>query len=183
MRCLSSRGFSLIELAIVLVIVGLLISVTIRGSEMIKSAKIKSMAKDLRSYYAAIYTFLDRMGRLPGDTDKDGRMDDTNPFDELESQNLAVRKSSPYGSNYNIGWRSDIPSTSGNMSANCIYVREIPVKVARIMDDQLDDGLADNIPQNDSGRRTGNFRFTSGGSGGWCGGSPTTRVTVYYIID
>ena len=173
MRKNGDRGFTLVELAIVLVIVGLLLGAVLRGSEMIRNARIKSIQNDLRGYYAAIYTFLDRMGRLPGDTDRDGRIDDTDPFNELEAQNIAVRKSSPFGGNYNIWWRTGIPDTHGSTSANCIYVGNIPVQVARTIDDQIDDGLADNNPQNDSGRRSGSFRY-SGTSG---------RVTIYYIID
>ena len=170
---MKEKGFTLVELAIVLVIIGLLLAAVLRGSEMVRNARIKSLQNDLRGYFAAVYTFLDRMGRLPGDTDRDGRIDDTDPFNELEAQNIAVRKSSPFGGNYNIGWVGGIPTPSGSMWANAIWVSNIPVEVARIVDDQMDDGLADNYPGNDSGRRTGSFRY-SGTSG---------RVTIYFLLD
>ena len=169
----DSRGFTLVELAIVLVIIGLLIGAVLRGTEMIRNARIKAIQNDLRGYYAAVYTFLDRNGRLPGDTDRDGKMDETNPFDELEAQNIAVRKSSPFGGNYEMGWFSGIPKPSGSTSANAVRVRNVPVEVARRIDDQLDDGLADNTPGNDSGRRTGQFRYVISGD----------RATVYYLLD
>lgn len=172
-RKVRDRGFTLVELAIVLVIIGLLLAAVLRGSEMVRNARIKGIQNDLRGYFAAVYTFLDRMGRLPGDTDRDGRIDDTDPFNELEAQNIAVRKASPFGGNYNLGWRSGIPTPSGSMTANAIWVGNIPVEVARIIDDQMDDGLADNYPGNDSGRRTGSFRY-SGTSG---------RVTIYFLLD
>ncbi|CAN6133542.1 Prokaryotic N-terminal methylation site [Methylophilaceae bacterium] len=40
-------GFTLIELAIVLVIIGLLLGGVLKGQELINSAKVKSMATDV----------------------------------------------------------------------------------------------------------------------------------------
>jgi len=172
-RSMKDKGFTLVELAIVLVIIGLLLAAVLRGSEMVRNARIKAVQNDLRGYFAAVYTFLDRMGRLPGDTDRDGQIDDTDPFDELESENIAVKKTCPFGGDYNIEWANGIPAESGNYSANTIWVDNIPVEVARIIDDKMDDGLADNTPGNDSGRKTGSFRY-DGTSG---------RVKIYFLLD
>jgi len=168
----KDKGFTLVELAVVLVIIGLLLAAVLRGSQVIRNAKIKNLANDLRQYYAAVYTYLDKYSRLPGDTDYDGKMDDRDPIEELERAGLAVRKSSPFGSRYYAGWPS-VPGSSGNVRANAIYVANIPVDVARNLDDKIDDGMADNTPNNDSGRKTGNFRY-NGTSG---------NVTIYFLID
>jgi prepilin-type N-terminal cleavage/methylation domain-containing protein len=64
------RGFNLVELAIVLVIIGLLLGGILKGQALITSAKIKRVNNDFNGITAAIYTYLDRYGTLPGDDDK-----------------------------------------------------------------------------------------------------------------
>lgn len=60
-------GFTLIEIAIVLVIIGLLIAAVLQGQEMINSAKVKNLASDFRQVPVYIYGYLDRFRELPGD--------------------------------------------------------------------------------------------------------------------
>lgn len=60
-------GFTLIEIAIVLVIIGLLIGGVLKGREMITNAKIKRIENDFAGVSAAIYAYQDRYGVLPGD--------------------------------------------------------------------------------------------------------------------
>ncbi len=61
------RGFTLVELAIVLVIIGILIGGIIKGQEMINNAKIKRAYSAQKEISAAIYTYYDRFGKFPGD--------------------------------------------------------------------------------------------------------------------
>ena len=60
-------GFTLVEIAIVLVIIGLLIGGVLKGREMITNAKIKRIENDFSGVSAAIYAYQDRYGVLPGD--------------------------------------------------------------------------------------------------------------------
>ena len=60
-------GFTLVEIAIVLVIIGLLLGGVLKGQELITQAKIKNVANDLNGLTAAIYAYQDRYKRLPGD--------------------------------------------------------------------------------------------------------------------
>jgi prepilin-type N-terminal cleavage/methylation domain-containing protein len=60
-------GFTLIEIAIVLVIIGLLLAAVLQGQEMINSAKVKNLATDFRQIPVYIYSYLDRFRELPGD--------------------------------------------------------------------------------------------------------------------
>lgn len=61
------RGFTLIEIAIVLVIIGLLLGGVLKGQELITQAKIKNVANDMNGVSVAIYAYQDRYKRLPGD--------------------------------------------------------------------------------------------------------------------
>ncbi|MES2579140.1 MAG: prepilin-type N-terminal cleavage/methylation domain-containing protein [Pseudomonadota bacterium] len=63
----KQTGFTLIELAIVLVIIGLLLGGVLRGQELINSAKVKNMARDFQNVQVYIYAYQDRFKVLPGD--------------------------------------------------------------------------------------------------------------------
>ena len=61
------KGFTLVEIAIVLVIIGLLLGGVLKGQELINSAKVKNMATDFRNVPVFIYGYQDKFKRLPGD--------------------------------------------------------------------------------------------------------------------
>ncbi len=61
------EGFSLIELSIVLIIIGLVMAGITGGASLIQSAKVIGMMNELRSYDVAVNTFYAARGRLPGD--------------------------------------------------------------------------------------------------------------------
>jgi prepilin-type N-terminal cleavage/methylation domain-containing protein len=63
----QQSGFTLIELAIVLVIIGLLLGGVLKGQELINSAKVKNMASDFRNIQVYIYAYQDKYRALPGD--------------------------------------------------------------------------------------------------------------------
>jgi prepilin-type N-terminal cleavage/methylation domain-containing protein len=63
----KQTGFTLIELAIVLVIIGLLLGGVLRGQELINSAKVKNMARDFQNVQVYIYGYQDKFKALPGD--------------------------------------------------------------------------------------------------------------------
>ena len=63
----SSKGFTLVEIAIVLVIVGLLIGGVLKGQEMITNAKLKRIESDNAGIAAAMFSYQDRYLQLPGD--------------------------------------------------------------------------------------------------------------------
>ncbi|VVC82499.1 prepilin-type N-terminal cleavage/methylation domain-containing protein [Sideroxydans sp. CL21] len=63
----NQSGFTLIEIAIVLVIIGLLLGGVLKGQELINSAKVKNLATDFRNVPVYIYGYQDKFRALPGD--------------------------------------------------------------------------------------------------------------------
>lgn len=63
----QKNGFTLIELSIVLVIIGLLAGGVLVGRDLIKSAQLRSVISDIDKFNAAANTFKLKYGCLPGD--------------------------------------------------------------------------------------------------------------------
>jgi prepilin-type N-terminal cleavage/methylation domain-containing protein len=63
----KQAGFTLVEIAIVLVIIGLLLGGILKGQEMIIQAKVKNSLTDFSGVSAAFYGYQDRYRAIPGD--------------------------------------------------------------------------------------------------------------------
>jgi prepilin-type N-terminal cleavage/methylation domain-containing protein len=63
----AESGFTLVEIAIVLVIIGLLLGGILKGQEMITQAKIKNLINDFNGVTVAVTSYQDRYRALPGD--------------------------------------------------------------------------------------------------------------------
>lgn len=63
----NQTGFTLIEIAIVLVIIGLLLGGVLKGQELINSAKVKNLASDFKNVPVYVYGYQDKYKSLPGD--------------------------------------------------------------------------------------------------------------------
>jgi prepilin-type N-terminal cleavage/methylation domain-containing protein len=67
-----TRGFTLIELSIVLVIIGLIVGGTLVGRDLINSAAVRAQISQIEKYNQAVATFKGKYGQRPGDiTDPD----------------------------------------------------------------------------------------------------------------
>src|SRR3569833_2534544 len=63
----SQRGFTLVELSIVLVILGLLVGGVLTGQSLIRAAELRSVTTQEQRYVTAVQTFRDKYFALPGD--------------------------------------------------------------------------------------------------------------------
>ena len=63
----KQAGFTLVEIAIVLVIIGLLLGGVLKGQEMIENARIKAVVGDMNGIATAYTSYVDRYRAVPGD--------------------------------------------------------------------------------------------------------------------
>jgi prepilin-type N-terminal cleavage/methylation domain-containing protein len=69
----KARGFTLVEIAIVLVVIGLLLGGILKGQEMVVQARIKNVIADFSGLSVAHYAYQDRYRATPGDDAGAGR--------------------------------------------------------------------------------------------------------------
>lgn len=152
----NQKGFTLVEIAIVLVIIGLLLGALLKGTEMINSAKIKRVVKQADEIRAAALTYQDLYKYLPGDDpapiapgvagDGDGQIDagETGQFFvHLQSRNLitgaytgANYPTHAFGGNVQVLWVAVSART-----INWIQFLNMPGAYALIIDTKYDDGV------------------------------------------
>jgi prepilin-type N-terminal cleavage/methylation domain-containing protein len=63
----GASGFSLVELSIVLVILGLLTGGILTGQNLIRAAELRAVTTEFQTYQTAVMTFRDKYFALPGD--------------------------------------------------------------------------------------------------------------------
>ena len=63
----KQSGFTLVEIAIVLVVIGLLLGGILKGQQLINSARVRNMADQNSGVQAAYFGFIDRFRQIPGD--------------------------------------------------------------------------------------------------------------------
>ena len=95
----QQSGFTLVEIAIVLVIIGLLLGGILKGQELINSAKVKNLANDFRVIPTYIYAYQDKFKALPGD--------DVNVTTHVNGATLATTPAASIGNGViNGNWNS-----------------------------------------------------------------------------
>ena len=147
----NQKGFTLVEIAIVLVIIGLLLGGVLKGQELIENSKIKSVTQDFDGISAAYYAYQDRTGTIPGDNNSDGRVDSiaaTSGFwSALRTEGFITGASSnASGPVHALDGNFTVHSVGFNDSGvgftkNHICATNIDPVVAGGIDTKLDDGI------------------------------------------
>ncbi|NQW93021.1 MAG: prepilin-type N-terminal cleavage/methylation domain-containing protein [Polaromonas sp.] len=71
----KQAGFTLVEMSVVLVVVGLLFGAVVKGQEVVDFAKSQKLINDIKGTEMMIQNFAQTKSRLPGDCDADGIID------------------------------------------------------------------------------------------------------------
>lgn len=152
------KGFTLVEIAIVLVIIGLLLGGVLKGQELINSAKVKNFANDFRNIPLFIYGYQDKYKALPGD--------DAAANAHVTNATTATTPSGLQGNGVINGpWNS-------NLSTDESYLFWQHVRLAGFASGPTDPAATDYIPKNADG---GIIGITSGTN------SPITTLRGTYI--
>src|SRR3974390_2486897 len=76
LRLRNRKGFSLIELAIVLVIIGIIVAAILKGQDLLFNSRTKQFVSAANAWKVAAYGFMDRNNRFPGDEGVNGNISD-----------------------------------------------------------------------------------------------------------
>ncbi len=140
----SQSGFTLVEIAIVLVIIGLLLGGVLKGQELINSAKVRGLISDLEQIRTATYMYQERFRALPGD--------DAGVVNHLGAASGAVLATTPNGTVGN--GRIDGDWNSGTASDEA-YLFWQHVRIANMLSGTTNTAAADYPPNNVEGGRLG----------------------------
>ncbi|MDG4811707.1 prepilin-type N-terminal cleavage/methylation domain-containing protein [Hydrogenovibrio sp. 3SP14C1] len=159
MSLVRQKGFTLVEMAIVLVIIGLLLGGVLKGQELINGAKIKNIHNDSQSIVSAVLTYQQRYKALPGDDNASAIAllstntgnangvieadEQTGFYEMLRRANLltgdpadTTAPAHAFGGNIVV-----TPDAYTNAQGNNICFANMPGDAANIIDNQYDDGI------------------------------------------
>lgn len=157
---INNRGFTLVELAIVLVIIGLIVAGVLKGRELISNSKAKNVANQAKSIEAAIHTYQDKYKFRPGDDPGAARWGGglkTDPAtykfpgNGKTPNNLALAglitgqySSATINMTHKLGGevivKSVVTGTDAPKGGDAILFKGVPAEVAEQVDSDLDDG-------------------------------------------
>jgi len=157
----AQSGFTLVELSIVLVIIGLIIGGVLTGQQIIQNARVTSAVNGVQAYQAQFQTYAQNYGALPGDDSKafdrfpnnvtndqvgsgDGKIDENEiSFVWIHLQAAGLVKSSaaaappnPFSGTY--GFHN---GAFGVFTTTTLCLDKIPAYAAQVIDSKLDDGV------------------------------------------
>ena len=158
---MNRKGFTLIELAIVLVIIGIILGAVLKGQDLIRNARAKKLIAQTTKWEAFTWSFMDQKGRFPGDTDHNGiignwgeQSDAESAIQEIKNQNYTnppideivlgnVKFYVRIGNNYNGTSHTPPPGTL-NVIALCLSkdcktkFNKDAIKYAEFVDTSID---------------------------------------------
>ncbi|WP_022851314.1 prepilin-type N-terminal cleavage/methylation domain-containing protein [Limisalsivibrio acetivorans] len=198
---MNRKGFTLVEMAIVLVIIGIILGMVMKGKELIQGAKVKNFVTDVRSLENMQFTFYERFNRFAGDCDNDGLVDETGQnngigtinntpaglcadtntsndpdqaFSELEAAGILPTQANDQHAQFSDGLGFAYYAEYGGL--NVIVVRGVPCYAAQTLDSVIDkaiDGTDGRVREEDD------QTWTAGG----CADINADTVDLAYYFD
>lgn len=143
-RLRNRKGFSLVEMAIVLVIIGIIIGAIVKGQDLIANSRAKQVVAAVSTWRNLSLAFLDRNGRLPGDQTKLGYINKADAGETATAEIVKTMQSYPAnpinigGENFYVyfGNVTGIPTVPAIRSA--IYICGILDCTAALNKDQVE---------------------------------------------
>lgn len=165
----GESGFTLIELAIVLVIIGLIVGGVLQGQALITNARTTNYQNSAQGYIAAVETYRQRYNAFPGDDDSaatrfggavtDGAGEGTLTADDTDRLWSHLRAAglitgaaddeslpnNPFGGTFEFWADTDLtaPERPLGLAGPLLCATNIDSDVAQIIDTALDDGAGD----------------------------------------
>ncbi len=168
----SNKGFTLVELSIVLVIIGLIIGGVLTGRQIMQNAQITNAVNSIQAFEAQFQTYVQNYGALPGDDAKadtrfssvlahgdgngllGGAFDSEAPEDEsrllwshLRGAGLIKGAGDDTKQPVNpfsgiYGFQNGAFTGTNTLKGNVICVNGVPGDAALAIDSRLDDGVS-----------------------------------------
>lgn len=178
LRLRDAKGFTLIELAIVLVIIGIILGAVLKGQDLIEGAKVKKVIAFSNKWEAPIWTFYDKKGYFPGDTDatKDGLI---NTFAALKTDLDTAKLGYPSDS------EADVTISISELAAVCAVVPAVTRNIILLTNVAVD--TATQFDRNQDGTESGTLgRVRNCGAAGLTAAAAwpaTGTVAITFFFD
>jgi prepilin-type N-terminal cleavage/methylation domain-containing protein len=141
----NSKGFTLIEMAVVLVIIGIILGAVIKGNDLIDNAKAKGVIQAPSRWEVPVWTFYDKKGYFPGDTviPRDGQIDSHADLKTaLTNEGIAYPADTISDVTFDIAGLTNPCAAGATVKRNAMLITNVPFDYAAKIDESID-GTAD----------------------------------------
>lgn len=137
----SERGFTLIELAIVLVIIGIILGAVLKGQDLIENARRTKITTIPGAWEVPIWAYYDRNGYLPGaNATNSAILSHTALTGAFDTAKLAYPATSVGGTTANIAAVANVCGST-NTNINVMLLTSVPLDSANLLDNRMDGAL------------------------------------------
>jgi prepilin-type N-terminal cleavage/methylation domain-containing protein len=147
-RIRSQAGFTLVEIAIALIIIGLLVGGILKGQGLVQQAKVRKLETQAEEIRAAVSAYYRSVGKLPGDTNNDSRISGAAEIDKVFPDLVDLNLITGSGTTRKHPFSGDDPAATVTIeyydatNTNCIVIKKLPGDILLMLDTKYDDGVA-----------------------------------------